>query len=61
MGEVLEALMKEGKVNIIGGCCGTAPDHIREFVRRAGGYKPRKVKERSGLAFSGRFRTVFRF
>ena len=34
--------MKEGKVNIIGGCCGTTPDHIREFVKRAGGYKPRK-------------------
>ncbi len=41
MGEVLERLMSGGHVNIIGGCCGTTPAHIREFVSRAEGKKPR--------------------
>ncbi len=41
MGEVLERLIQGGHVNIIGGCCGTTPDHIREFVRRAEGRTPR--------------------
>ena len=41
MGEVLERLMVRGHVNIIGGCCGTTPAHIREFAKRAAGKKPR--------------------
>jgi 5-methyltetrahydrofolate--homocysteine methyltransferase len=31
--------------NIIGGCCGTTPDHIREFARLAEGALPRQVPE----------------
>ena len=33
----LEEWAKEGFVNIVGGCCGTTPDHIRhiaEHVKR---------------------------
>ena len=30
-------------VNIIGGCCGTTPDHIREFVKLAEKYSPREI------------------
>ncbi|NOX48495.1 MAG: methionine synthase [Chlorobi bacterium] len=30
-------------VNIIGGCCGTTPDHIREFVKLAEKHSPREV------------------
>ncbi len=30
-------------VNIIGGCCGTTPDHIREFARMAQQAKPHQV------------------
>mgnify|MGYP006192964063 CR=1 FL=1 len=30
-----------GIVNILGGCCGTTPDHIREFALRASGRQPR--------------------
>ncbi len=30
-------------VNIIGGCCGTTPEHIRKFARIATGMKPREV------------------
>ena len=46
MGDVLERLMAGGYVNIIGGCCGTTPEHIREFVKRAKGKKPRILPER---------------
>ncbi len=30
-----------GFVNLVGGCCGTTPDHIRETARAAEGVKPR--------------------
>jgi len=45
MGEQIEEFMKEGLINIIGGCCGTTPDHIREIARIAKNYSPRKIKE----------------
>jgi 5-methyltetrahydrofolate--homocysteine methyltransferase len=42
MGEALEDFLKSGFVNIIGGCCGTTPDHIRVFAELAKKYPPRK-------------------
>ncbi len=33
-------------VNIIGGCCGTTPDHIREFARIAANARPHKLNHR---------------
>lgn len=33
--------MQEGLVNIIGGCCGTTPDHIQAIAREAAKYQPR--------------------
>jgi 5-methyltetrahydrofolate--homocysteine methyltransferase len=33
--------MKEGWVNIIGGCCGTTPEHIRKIAEKSKRYKPR--------------------
>jgi 5-methyltetrahydrofolate--homocysteine methyltransferase len=38
----LEGFMKEGLVNIVGGCCGTTPDHIRAIAKVAEQYAPRK-------------------
>ncbi|MGC8823720.1 MAG: methionine synthase [Bacteroidales bacterium] len=32
---------KEGLVNIVGGCCGTTPDHIRRFAEAIKNEKPR--------------------
>eukprot|EP01133_Synstelium_polycarpum_P015611 gene15611-18549_t len=32
-----------GFLNIVGGCCGTSPDHIREFLRVTEGVAPRKL------------------
>lgn len=42
MTEVLEEYINEGFVNIIGGCCGTTPDHIKLFSEAAEGKTPRQ-------------------
>lgn len=36
-----------GFLNIVGGCCGTTPDHIKAFVEVAAKYTPRPVPDRS--------------
>jgi len=41
----LEDFASNGFVNIIGGCCGTTPDHIRAIVREAKDYSPRLLPE----------------
>jgi 5-methyltetrahydrofolate--homocysteine methyltransferase len=38
---VMEEWLREGWVNIIGGCCGTTPEHIRAFAEVAAKYAPR--------------------
>ena len=38
----IKEYMEENLVNIIGGCCGTTPDHISEIVSLAARYEPRK-------------------
>jgi 5-methyltetrahydrofolate--homocysteine methyltransferase len=43
MAELVEEYLKEGLVNIIGGCCGTTPDHIAKIVDLAKKYKPREI------------------
>lgn len=43
MGEQIEEFLKEGLVNIVGGCCGTTPDHIKVIAQLAAKYKPREV------------------
>ncbi|MBN1199251.1 MAG: methionine synthase, partial [Bacteroidales bacterium] len=46
--------LEEGFVNIIGGCCGTTPEHIRRLAGLASGYKPRQIpKKRHELRLSG--------
>jgi 5-methyltetrahydrofolate--homocysteine methyltransferase len=42
MAEQIKEFMDEGLVNIIGGCCGTTPDHIRAIADLAATYEPRK-------------------
>ena len=39
----LEEWAKEGFVNIVGGCCGTTPDHIRHIAEQVKKIKPRKL------------------
>jgi 5-methyltetrahydrofolate--homocysteine methyltransferase len=43
----VEAWAKEGLVNILGGCCGTTPDHIRHVAESVKGIVPRKPPERA--------------
>ncbi len=43
MAAVAEEFMKEGWVNIIGGCCGTTPLHIKMIAEKSHGLKPRQV------------------
>ena len=43
MGELIKPFLKEGLVNIIGGCCGTTPDHIKVIAYLASQSKPRKL------------------
>jgi 5-methyltetrahydrofolate--homocysteine methyltransferase len=41
MAGIAEDFMKEGWVNIIGGCCGTTPAHIKKIAQLSKKYKPR--------------------
>lgn len=45
-GHQLHDWAKDGIVNILGGCCGTTPDHIRHVADEVRGMKPRQVPER---------------
>lgn len=40
-GHYLEEWAQEGWVNIVGGCCGTTPDHIKHIAEHVKGMKPR--------------------
>jgi 5-methyltetrahydrofolate--homocysteine methyltransferase len=54
MADAVESMLKKGWVNIIGGCCGTTPDHIRAIAKVAQRYSPRKPAEYHPVtAFSG--------
>lgn len=41
MAAEIEEYLKEGLVNIVGGCCGSTPDHIAKIAAVAKKYKPR--------------------
>jgi 5-methyltetrahydrofolate--homocysteine methyltransferase len=41
--------LESGSANIIGGCCGTLPDHIHAFAQLASNYPPRKLPERQHI------------
>jgi len=40
-GRMLAEFAQAGFVNIVGGCCGTTPEHIAEIARRVASYRPR--------------------
>jgi 5-methyltetrahydrofolate--homocysteine methyltransferase len=45
MAGLLEEWARDGLINIVGGCCGTTPDHIRAIRQAVSKYKPRSVPE----------------
>ena len=40
---IIEEWAKEGFVNIVGGCCGTTPDHIKHIAEEVSKFKPRAL------------------
>lgn len=45
MGHQIEDFLKAGFINIVGGCCGTSPAHIKRIAEIAKDFKPRKKPE----------------
>src|ERR1700688_1828429 len=43
MAALIEEFAASGLINIVGGCCGTTPDHIRAIARAVAGKTPRAV------------------
>ena len=55
MAEQVREMASKGLVNIVGGCCGTTPDHIRAIAEAVRDLKPRQkpVKDERILTVSG--------
>ena len=45
MADQIEVFLKDNLINIIGGCCGTTPDHIKAIAELAKKYKPRVLPQ----------------
>ncbi|MFT6941050.1 MAG: 5-methyltetrahydrofolate--homocysteine methyltransferase, partial [Cyclobacteriaceae bacterium] len=43
MGELIKEYLEMNLVNIVGGCCGTTPEHISVMAEIAKNYKPRTI------------------
>jgi 5-methyltetrahydrofolate--homocysteine methyltransferase len=52
-GELLQSFVTAGLVNIVGGCCGTTPDHIKAVGAAVAGLKARPLPAGSWLRQSG--------
>src|SRR5438094_155935 len=46
----LRQFAQEGLVNVVGGCCGTTPDHIKAIVAATTGQSPRQVPAREHVS-----------
>lgn len=45
MAHLVEDFLKEGWINILGGCCGTTPEHIAALAQTAKKYRPRQLDQ----------------
>src|SRR4029077_8021543 len=45
MAELLGEFADAGLVNVVGGCCGTTPEHIAAIAQAVAGKKPRPIPE----------------
>ncbi len=53
-GQLLREFAESGLINIVGGCCGTTPDHIRAIAEAVEGLPPRVPATSDGLTrYSG--------
>jgi 5-methyltetrahydrofolate--homocysteine methyltransferase len=50
--DALSEYIEKYKISVVGGCCGTTPEHLRELVNRVGHAKnpPRPIVQRAQLA-----------
>ena len=44
MADQIKVFLEEGLLNVVGGCCGTTPDHIKAIATAAAVYSPRTVE-----------------
>jgi 5-methyltetrahydrofolate--homocysteine methyltransferase len=52
MAEQVEEYLKEGLINIVGGCCGSTPAHIKLIAEATKKYKPRIVHSQLSMVNS---------
>ncbi|MEX1189625.1 MAG: methionine synthase [Bacteroidia bacterium] len=51
MADQIKEYLDHNFVNIIGGCCGTTPEHIRAIAKLTETYKPHVIEEKEELPF----------
>ncbi len=44
MRALIEGYLQDGLINIIGGCCGTSPEHIKAIAEVVNKYQPRQIE-----------------
>jgi 5-methyltetrahydrofolate--homocysteine methyltransferase len=44
MAEQVKEFLDLGLINVLGGCCGTTPEHIKALAELAKQYSPRKIE-----------------
>lgn len=49
MASQLKEFLDEGYLNLVGGCCGSKPEHTRAIAELASKYKPRQPKPKSNV------------
>lgn len=49
MKDLIREYLEDNLVNIVGGCCGTTPEHIRLIAETAKEFIPRKISENANL------------
>lgn len=50
MAGYIDSFLADNFLNIVGGCCGTTPEHIRLIAEVAGRYKPRTISQEAEVA-----------
>ncbi|MHA7128307.1 homocysteine S-methyltransferase family protein [Algoriphagus namhaensis] len=49
MADQVHEFLKDGLLNILGGCCGTTPDHISALAKMAESYAPRSLESQENI------------
>jgi 5-methyltetrahydrofolate--homocysteine methyltransferase len=49
MAELIKEYLDRNILNVVGGCCGTTPDHIKAIAQVAANYSPRKIENQESV------------